>query len=83
MFGHGRKIKDIIETKTWKTNSNKINEWGLIYLNQLIDKEGKNLITWRQLKSLQGHSCKGKKAKWFCEIEKEMLRTQTNRRIHN
>jgi hypothetical protein len=28
-------------------------------------------------------SCKGKKAKWFSEIEKKMLITQTSREIHN
>ena len=83
VFGYGKRVRDMIEAKTWTTSSSTINEWGLIYLNQLIDTKGDNLITWRQLKSLQGLSCKGKKAKWFSEIEKKMLRTQASRELHD
>ena len=83
VYGYGKKIRDMIETQTWITSGSTINERGLIFLNQLVDIEGRNLITWRQLKSLQGLSYKGKKAKWFSEIEKKMLVTQTSREVYN
>jgi hypothetical protein len=76
-------IKDLIRAKSWATSSSTINGWGLIYLNQLVNIKGENLITWRQLKSFLGLSSKGKKAKWFSEIEEKMLITQTSREIHD
>ena len=81
VYGHGKQIRDILETKTWIASSSTINERGLLYVNQLIDMKGNNLITWRQLKSLQALSCKGKKAKWFSKIEEKMLKTQACREI--
>ena len=83
MYGYGEKIRDIVEAQTWSTSGSTINEWGLLYLNQLVDIKGENLLTWKQLKSLLGFSCKGKKAKWFSEIEKKRLITQVSREIHN
>ena len=82
MLGHGEKVRDMIEAKTWITSNSTINECGLIYLNQLIDTKGDNLITWRQLKSFQGLSCKGKKAKWFSKVERKLLIMQRTREVH-
>jgi len=83
VYGYGKQIRDIIETKTWATSNSMVNKWGLLYLNQLIDPKGESLITWRQLKCHLGLSCKGKKAKWFGEIERKLLATQTSREIHD
>ena len=69
--------------KTQIASSSIINDWGLLYVNQLIDTKGDSLIIQRQLKSLQGLSCKRKKAKWLSEIERKMLKTQESREIQN
>src|SRR6185436_1386098 len=33
VYGYGKKIRDMVETKTWNTSSSTINEGGLLYLN--------------------------------------------------
>ena len=62
MFGHGIHIQELVEAQRWKKCGIKVNEAGLIYLNQLLDSSGERLITWQQLKSYQDQSSKGKKA---------------------
>ena len=51
--GHGMKICELVEARSWKRNGMKICEAGIIYLNQLLDTEGKRLITWQQFKNYQ------------------------------
>ena len=62
MFGYGIKIQEILDAYLWKKGAARINEAGLIYLNQLLDTREEKLITWQQLKNYQGQSSKGKKA---------------------
>jgi hypothetical protein len=81
MFGHGIKIRELINTQLQKRSGTRINEAGLIYLNQLIDTKGERLITWQQLKSYQGLSSKGKKAEWFKAIELAVLIRPESREI--
>ena len=81
MFGHGTKIQEIVDAHLWKKGAVKVNETGLIYLNQLLDARGEKLITWQQLKSFQGQSSKKKKAEWFKAIESKVLSSPTSREI--
>jgi hypothetical protein len=81
MFGHGIKIRELINIQLQKRSGTRINEAGLIYLNQLIDTKGERLITWQQLKSYQGLSSKGKKAEWFKVIELAVLIRPESREI--
>jgi len=43
--------------------------------------KGERLITWQQFKSYQGQSCKGKRAKWFKEIEAKVLERPESREV--
>src|SRR5260363_298595 len=62
-------------------SSKSISDLGIIFQNQLLDKEGKRLLTWQQLKAAKGKIKAGKKAKWFSSIEDVLLQNQKNREI--
>jgi serine/threonine-protein kinase RIO1 len=79
MFGYGTKIQELVDTQLWKKEAVRVNETGLIYLNQLLDAKREKLITWQQLKSYQGQSSKGKKAEWYKAIESKMLSSPESR----
>ena len=57
---------------------NKARIW---YTSQLLSKSGEYMITWKQLKSLRNFNRKGSKAKWFKEIETEMIENEQTRRV--
>ncbi|CAG8819522.1 9054_t:CDS:2, partial [Gigaspora margarita] len=48
---------------------------------QLINKEGKEMITWQQLKMLRRKPIKGRPAKWFIELEEIMLVNNSSRKL--
>ena len=81
MFGHGIRIQELVEVQWWKKCGIKVNEAGLIYLNQLLDSSGERLITWQQLKSYQDQLSKGKKAEWFKMIELKILKEPGSREV--
>ena len=80
-FGYGTRIQELLETFLWKRSRIKISKAGLIYLNQLLDIEGRRLVTWQQLKNYQKQSSKGKKAEWFKAIEIKELERSESREI--
>ena len=51
LHGYGVKIQDLISKTTWKVSCSKIGDLGIMYLGQLLDTKGENIITWRQLKA--------------------------------
>ena len=79
--GYSYKIVDLLETRLWKRSGAKISETGILYLNQLLDAEGRRLITWQQFKSYQEQSSKGKKAEWFKRIEEKVLDKPERREV--
>jgi len=79
MLGYGTKIRELVNAQLWKKGAVKVNEAGLIYLNQLLDTKEEKLITWQQLKSYQDQSSKRKKAEWFKAIESKMLSNPKSR----
>src|SRR6185436_4552926 len=81
MFGYSIKIQEIVDAHLWKKGAVRVNEAGLMYLNQLLDTRGEKLITWQQLKSFQGQSSKGKKAEWFKAIEAKVLSSSASREV--
>ena len=83
LHGYGVKIQDLISKTTWKVSCNKIGDLDIMYLGQLLDTKGENIITWRQLKAHRGASCKGKKAKWFSEVESVVLKVQDSREVQD
>ena len=79
MLEYGAKIQELVNAQLWKKGAVRVNEAGLIYLNQLLDTRGEKLITWQQLKSYQDQSSKGKKAEWFKAIESKVLSSSESR----
>jgi ribosomal protein S13 len=83
MPGYGTKIQELVDAQLWKKVAVKVNENGLIYLNQLLDTRGEKLITWQQLKNYQDQSSKGKKAEWFKAIESKVLNSSESRVVQS
>ena len=44
MFGHGICIRELVEVQRWRKSGIKVNEAGLIYLNQLLNTSDERLI---------------------------------------
>ncbi|CAG8840551.1 3258_t:CDS:2, partial [Gigaspora margarita] len=60
--------------KVWRGNlACNIIEKEIFYLDQLLNNNNSELITWQQLKKAWSESAKGKKARWFVEIKRQTL----------
>jgi len=59
----GNKIADLLEDKFTRKVALALEKLKLIYIEQLINKSGDLMISWRQLKLLHRQSCKGRQAK--------------------
>ena len=79
--GTGPQIREVIDASLFIKSSKSISDLGIIYRNQLLDKEGKRLLTWQQLKAAKGKIKAGKKAKWFSSIEEAILQDPKDREI--
>ncbi|CAG8840585.1 1336_t:CDS:2, partial [Gigaspora margarita] len=53
----------------------------IFYLNQLLNSKNSELIMWQQLKKARSGSTKGKKAKWFVEVERQTLQNSSSRLV--
>src|SRR5260363_237130 len=53
----------------------------LFILEQLLNEEGSNLLTWKQLKRSKGLKPSGKKATWFRELETKIISEPLTRNI--
>ncbi|CAG8839132.1 38701_t:CDS:2, partial [Gigaspora margarita] len=68
--------------KIWRGNlACNIIEKEIFYLDQLLNNNNSELITWQQLKKAWSESAKGKKARWFAEIERQTLVNNTSRLV--
>jgi ribonuclease HI len=74
-------IREILATRKFTGSIESMTRAGVWYTSQLLDKEGKHMITWRQLKNLRSLSSKGNKALWFREIEAELLEDKQTRKV--
>ncbi|CAG8821767.1 25516_t:CDS:2, partial [Gigaspora rosea] len=54
---------------------------GIWLTSQLMTEDGEKLYTWKQIKLAGNFVLKGKKAKWFDKIEKEMIKNVTTREV--
>ncbi|CAG8753278.1 19521_t:CDS:2, partial [Gigaspora rosea] len=52
-------------------------DWELIEKGQ----RGRRMLTWHQLRTNKGLSCKGRKAKWFMLVEKKLLKEERSREV--
>ncbi|CAG8743603.1 14208_t:CDS:2, partial [Gigaspora margarita] len=57
------------------------NKLKIFYLDQLLNSKNNELITWQQLKKAKTGSAKGKKAKWFVEVERQTLQNSSSRLV--
>ena len=76
-------IQKLVKAKQQRKCRIKVNEAGLIYLNQLLDTSDERLITQQQLKNYQGQLSKGKKAEWFKAIELKVLKKSESREVRD
>ncbi|CAG8619802.1 23854_t:CDS:2 [Gigaspora rosea] len=53
----------------------------LYFTQQLLDIQGRRMLTWHQLRTNRGLSCKGRKAKWFTLVEKKLLKKERSREV--
>ncbi|CAG8832115.1 10532_t:CDS:2, partial [Gigaspora margarita] len=68
--------------KVWRRNlACNIIEKEIFYLDQLLNNNNSELITWQQLKKAWSESAKEKKARWFVEIERQTLVNNTSRLV--
>ena len=74
-------IRDLFEGKYCEKRCKDLANWGIFYLDQLLNREGSQIITWWQFKILRKLLAKSWKATWFKELELEVLEDITNRRV--
>jgi exonuclease III len=74
------KIIDLLQEANWKGNLESLRSLKVWYIDQLLDTQGKVLLTWQQLRKLKELKAAGKKASWFSKIE-ELVLTRSPERI--
>ncbi|CAG8791140.1 2392_t:CDS:2, partial [Gigaspora rosea] len=58
-----------------------LRDQNLYFTQQLLDIQRRKMLTWHQLRTNRGLSCKGRKAKWFTLVEKKLLKEERSREI--
>ena len=75
------RLASILKESFTASVARSLRKLNLISLKQLLTSTGDHLITWQQLKILRNNSSRGKKAKWFQEIEKRVLEEEERRTV--
>ena len=63
VIGYRIKISDIVDRYTYESASAILGKIGIVYLNQILDKSGTQIFTWKQIKRCKNLSCKGRVAR--------------------
>ncbi|CAG8556409.1 10492_t:CDS:1 [Dentiscutata heterogama] len=71
--GFGKTIREVISSSLMTQDFKSLQKLGVFYIYQLINSEGSEMITWKQMKVLKNMLSKGKKAKWFQSLENILL----------
>ncbi|CAG8802347.1 6511_t:CDS:2, partial [Gigaspora rosea] len=58
-----------------------LRDQNLFYIQQLLDIQKRRMLTWQQFRVNKRQSCKGRKAKWYMILEKEILKETVNREV--
>ena len=66
-------ILTILGAKFTPIVAHRLKELGVVFIHQLVDKEGNKMITWRQLSLAKKGNAKGRPANWFKSLESEMI----------
>ncbi|CAG8854514.1 18852_t:CDS:1, partial [Gigaspora margarita] len=74
-------IQEILDQQASTKSYNHRRNLEIFYLDQLLNNNNSELITWQQLKKARSESAKGKKARWFAKIERQMLVNNTSRLV--
>ena len=53
----------------------------ILYLEQLLNSKGTEILIWYQLKKIKEHSTKGRKSFWFRDLEKILLEDKNLRTL--
>jgi ribonuclease HI/exonuclease III len=75
------KIISILQEANWKGSLKSLRSLKVWYIDQLLDTQGKFLLTWQQLRKLQDLKATGKKASWFIKIEELVLIKSSERMV--
>ena len=81
--GTGTKIVDLLTAVQIKVAEIQMDRLGLFFVNQLLNKEGDKMLTWKQLKYLRGKTRAGKKAKWYQALEEKILQEASSREVRS
>ncbi|CAG8665057.1 10526_t:CDS:2, partial [Gigaspora rosea] len=79
--GYGPMIRELLSIKTLARSYRSIYNLGLFYIDQLLDGNRVNLITWSRLKEAKIGRNKGRKPQWFAEIEQKLLKNNNSRHV--
>src|SRR5260364_386276 len=74
-------IQEILDQQASAKSYNHRRNLEIFSLDQLLNNNNSELITWQQLKKAWSKSAKGKKARWFAEIERQILVNNTSRLV--
>ncbi|CAG8760642.1 10189_t:CDS:2, partial [Gigaspora rosea] len=75
------KIADVLGANFSRKVALALKKLNIVYIDQLINKAGGKMITWQQLKILRGSTSRGRQAKWFTKIKKNLLVDRETRTI--
>ncbi|CAG8792665.1 9049_t:CDS:2, partial [Gigaspora margarita] len=78
---YSTKVFEILGKKFTRKTAVALKNLNMRSINQLINKEGKEMISWQQLKMLRKKPIKGRPANWFKELEKIMLANNGSRKL--
>jgi hypothetical protein len=81
VYGTGKTVHSILEKETFRIACRRLMEYRIFFTQQLVDQDGKKMITWKKFRALRTSTQKGRKAKWFSEIKQKMLSNQDNRTV--
>ncbi|KAF0405450.1 hypothetical protein F8M41_008931 [Gigaspora margarita] len=79
--GDGLTIREVLIELGCVQFTKDLQKLNVFYINQLIDQNGINLLSWQQLKAVRNVSNRGRTMKWFRTIEKTTLIGQESRQI--
>ncbi|CAG8823015.1 41928_t:CDS:2, partial [Gigaspora margarita] len=72
-------IPEILDQQALTKSYNHRRNLEIFYLDQLLNNNNSELITWQQLKKAWSKSAKGKKARWIVELERQTLHKKDKR----
>ena len=77
----GTRIRDVVDHTTFIKAHKVLSAQILFFINQLLDTTGRIALTWQELKLIKNMSSKGRKAKWFANLENKILENEEDRLV--